>query len=40
MEQWINDGDQIAEVLPVDGTSVSVAFATSEEILGGLVEAA
>ena len=40
MERWIADGDQIAEVLPVDGTSVSVAFATSDEILVDLVDAA
>jgi hypothetical protein len=39
MERWIANGDQIAEVLPVDGTSVSVAFATSDEILVDLVEA-
>ncbi|HYZ12475.1 MAG TPA: hypothetical protein VFA08_02580 [Actinomycetota bacterium] len=40
MERWIAEGDQIAEVLPIDGTSVRVAFATSDEILGNLIGAA
>jgi hypothetical protein len=40
MDRWIVQGDQRAEVLPVDGASVRVAFASDAETLRSLVVAA
>jgi hypothetical protein len=40
MEEWIDSGDDVGEILTVDGTTVDVAFASDAATAGALVEAA
>jgi hypothetical protein len=40
MDRWIAQGSGVADVLPVEGTSVRVAFASTGETLDALLAAA